>query len=296
MSVQAFGLCYQGSKNGICKELFDYMPNGERFIDLFGGGGAMSHYAYLTQRYKEVCYNEFNEDLVEVIRQVTTATLPPLRWISRQEFKNPYCPYFFKLLYSFGCNLQDYFCAIEKENLYHELYEIIIEKKYNNALSCLLKEKDREGFEYLYYLNDYYSRRKLVSELLNLTVNDISISPVARYLRMQNMCNINLTITNSSYKNYVYKEGDVVYCDPPYENTRQEGYLTVFNSKKFYEWALSREYSVYISSYKLPADFHLVAEIKKPNLADRNNKVTIERLYCNKKVKTYKQLFFNFDC
>lgn len=293
---ELFGLCYKGSKNGICKELFDYMPNGERFIDLFGGGGAMSHYAYLTQRYKEVCYNEFNEDLVEVIRQVTTATPPPLRWISRQEFKNPYCPYFFKLLYSFNCNLQDYFCAIEKENLYHELYEIIIEEKYNNALSCLLKEKDRISFEYLYCLDDYYSRMKLINKLLDLPVKVINIEPVNRYLRMKNMYNINLTITNSPYENYVYKANDVVYCDPPYENTRQEGYSTVFNSKKFYEWALSREYPVYISSYKLPADFHLVAEIKKQNLANKNNRVTIERLYCNKKVKAYKQLFFNFDC
>ena len=76
------------------------------------------------------------------------------------------------------------------------------------------------------------------------------------------------------YRDYEYKKGDVVYCDPPYENTEQYDYeknlitkttyyskkakrnytktqKASFNSQEFYDWVYTRPYPVYFSSYEI---------------------------------------------
>jgi site-specific DNA-adenine methylase len=57
-------------------------------------------------------------------------------------------------------------------------------------------------------------------------------------------------------KNYV------IYCDPPYENARQEYYnengeKLIFNSDKFWEWCrkMSENNIVFVSGYSAPRDF-----------------------------------------
>ena len=37
--TRRYGLPYQGSKNQIAEELLSFLPPGNRFVDLFGGGG-----------------------------------------------------------------------------------------------------------------------------------------------------------------------------------------------------------------------------------------------------------------
>lgn len=56
-----------------------------------------------------------------------------------------------------------------------------------------------------------------------------------------------------SYADYEYREGDVVYCDPPYKNTN--GYGIKFDSDAFWKWARTRDYPVYVSEYQAPSDF-----------------------------------------
>ena len=59
--------------------------------------------------------------------------------------------------------------------------------------------------------------------------------------------------SNISYADYAYRDGDVVYCDPPYKNTKDYGIK--FDSDAFWEWARTRNYPVYVSEYQAPDDF-----------------------------------------
>jgi len=59
-----------------------------------------------------------------------------------------------------------------------------------------------------------------------------------------------IEVTCADYCHYVHKTGDVVYCDIPYEGTDSE-YCKGFCNQTFYEWALSRNYPVYVSSYAI---------------------------------------------
>ena len=63
----------------------------------------------------------------------------------------------------------------------------------------------------------------------------------------------NIETSSISYADYEYRDGDVVYCDPPYKNTH--GYGIEFNTDAFWEWARTRDYPVYVSEYQAPSDF-----------------------------------------
>ncbi len=97
-----------------------------------------------------------------------------------------------------------------------------------------------------------------------------------------------LEIRCGSYLDYEYQDGDVVYCDPPYEGTAE--YDDSFNHKEFYDWVTSRPYPVYFSSYGITdSRFFIVWEKVKYNLlcnTQEKKKKSLERVYCNQPIKT----------
>lgn len=115
-SVFSYGVCYVGSKNKICKWLTDLLPAGERFIDLFGGGGAATHAAVLSGKYKEVVYSDINPFIVKLLQKAVNGDYEYDRftpyWCDRELFmksKNdinadPYIKYAF----SFGAGGNTY--------------------------------------------------------------------------------------------------------------------------------------------------------------------------------------------
>lgn len=51
-----YGIPYTGSKSKIADEIISVLPSGDRFVDLFGGGAAMSECALLSGKYESVFY------------------------------------------------------------------------------------------------------------------------------------------------------------------------------------------------------------------------------------------------
>ena len=49
---------YKGSKTAIAEQIINILPEADWFCDLFGGGGAVTHCAALSMKYKNVMYNE----------------------------------------------------------------------------------------------------------------------------------------------------------------------------------------------------------------------------------------------
>jgi site-specific DNA-adenine methylase len=58
-----YGLPYKGSKNGIAKWLVDELPKAEIFVDLFFGGGAVTHRAMISRKYKQFIVNDIDARL-----------------------------------------------------------------------------------------------------------------------------------------------------------------------------------------------------------------------------------------
>ncbi|MCD8201241.1 MAG: DNA adenine methylase, partial [Clostridia bacterium] len=94
-----------------------------------------------------------------------------------------------------------------------------------------------------------------------------------------------ITFTCKDYREYEYEDGDIVYCDPPYENAK--GYDGGFDHKAFYDWLASRDFPVYFSSYDDISDkrFTKVWAKTKRNLMNgsmtKTADIRIETLYVN---------------
>ena len=88
----------------------------------------------------------------------------------------------------------------------------------------------------------------------------------------------------SNYYNLRGLQGAVIYCDPPYANTKHYGYANQekMDYTRFWTWVreMSKENYVFVSEQVAPDDFEIVWEMeaKRTNGEDNNFKA-IERLF-----------------
>lgn len=111
-----------------------------------------------------------------------------------------------------------------------------------------------------------------------------SLQRLQRLQRLQSLESLeSLEINCGSYLDYQYKDGDVVFCDPPYENTAEYS-EDGFNHKEFYDWVASRPYRVYFSSYEISDNrfFKVWSKEKIQHLYGRGAGAKVqETIYCN---------------
>ena len=109
---QSFGVPYQGSKNRLAKELVSFLPSGERFVDLFAGGCAMTHAAIASGKYKSFLVNDKYPYGLRLFKMGVNGNLNGseyLRWVSRDDFeKEKDTDPFVKLCWSFSNNGNNY--------------------------------------------------------------------------------------------------------------------------------------------------------------------------------------------
>ena len=87
-----------------------------------------------------------------------------------------------------------------------------------------------------------------------------------------------------SYWDYEYKDGDVVYCDPPYEGTAGYNEAAAFDSKAFYNWVAAAPFPVYFSSYEISdSRFYPLWQKEKAQLlsGQGSGKKKLETIYSN---------------
>ena len=105
-----YGLPYMGSKSKIVKHIVPLFPYADNFVDLFAGGGAVTHYAMTTAKYKHLDFNDINPLMPKAFEMALNGEFEKeKRWISRDEFfrlrdTDPYVA----ICFSFGNNLSNY--------------------------------------------------------------------------------------------------------------------------------------------------------------------------------------------
>lgn len=114
-------------------------------------------------------------------------------------------------------------------------------------------------------------------------------NPLHRLRRLQRLSGLDLTkveFSQMNYADYEHREGDVVYCDPPYRGT-DNSYEMKFDSDAFWEWVRTRDYPVYVSEYKAPDDFVSIWSKKRGGLQNGTGNVKttthIEHLFVHQK-------------
>lgn len=277
-----------GSKTKMARTIHKILPSGERFVDLFGGGFAMSHSALLLpDKYNKVLYNDYNTLLVELINKALRGeysykTFKP-EFITREKFDElKDIDGYVKYIWSFGNSGKNYLFAKDAEALKHTAHDLIVFGKKSNEL-----EKICPGINDAVKSRDIHSRRMDFCAFVKMRKNRFDQEQFQQLERLQRLQQLNrlerLELANMSYLDYEYKEGDIVYCDPPYEGTADYG--DSFDFKEFYDWAYSRPYQVWFSSYRISDKrFKLVyAKRIRGTLAASDKAVeNYEMIYTNK--------------
>ena len=273
-----YGIPYKGSKNKIAENIIAQLPPAKHFYDLFGGGGAMTHCALLSGKYKYVHYNEFNPLVFKAFKMAINGEFEgEIRWISKEDFErlkdtDPYVA----ICFSFGNNLKGYAydkeCEKFKKAVHYSIFfndnsllKEYAEMSYFKYSSENLKERRLELQSYLMKLLrekklniDYGLSKSSILQTQNKLEKCKSL-----FNNIKNVSNVTLNYTNLSYEQIPIEENSVIYCDPPYINT--SGYLDDFNHEKFYEWlrkCREKNQQVFISEYQMPNDFYEIFSIK----------------------------------
>jgi 16S rRNA G966 N2-methylase RsmD len=307
-----YGLPFQGSKSGIAKEIIRELPSGKRLVDLFGGGGAITHCALLSGKWESVYYNDIDPLLPELIKKAVNGeysykNFQP-KFITREEFhEKKNIDGYIKYVWSFGNNGITYLFGKDIEHIKKAAHDYVVFGKKSNILNeyceCeVLLPNDKQFHQrgIMDVENDITERRlylyKIVKSLKKR--NDLQqLQQLERLEWLQQLERLEwlqqLELHNHDYREYQHKDGDVVYCDIPYENTASYQ-DNEFNHKEFYEWAKTRPYPVYFSSYEISDEnFNCIFEIKKRvTYKSTANKLTkTEKLYTTAKAKIeYKQI------
>lgn len=288
--IRKYGMPYKGSKSKIAEQILNVLPDAEWFCDLFGGGGAITHCAALSFKYRYVLYNEIEPLVYKAFKMAVNGDFKnESRWISREDFfrlkdSDPYAA----ICFSFGNDLKTYAYSKELEAWkralhyarkhydYTKLAEFGI--KSNGSRRDIKKHKDEYRKLYAHWLGNSYQCPDEFERCQSLE-NLQSLERLENLKRLENL----------DYEKVEIPDNAVIYCDIPYKSTNT--YLSTFNHERFYEWALMQKQDVFISEYDMPEDFCIVAEFDRTSLLSPNSRETLkERLYCNHKYETEKQL------
>jgi site-specific DNA-adenine methylase len=263
--MKTYGIPYMGSKDKIADSLMKVLPKGRRFIDLFGGGFSMSECALRSGKYEYVVYSDFNPLVVDLVKKAINGDYNFKRfvpyWVDRQQFEreresNGYIKY----IWSFANNGQTYLYGKDIEEWKKRAYEFVVfgikDKELLNKFPLLTKKVTSKNIherrlQFSRYIKSivFSEKEKRLSSLQSLE----SLQRIESVQKLEALDNIGslqrLETLQRSYEDYEYEEGDIVYCDIPYEDTAK--YSGGFDHKKFYEWVDKQPFPVYISSYKI---------------------------------------------
>ena len=283
--MDSYGLPYQGSKNKIAEFIISKLPRAEHFYDLFAGGCAVTHCALLSGKYKYVHANDIQIKYPQLFYDAAHGKYRnENRVITRDEF------FMFKdsdalveLCWSFG-NVRN-----------HYLWDRNIEEVKQSACKVIMSD-------------DMINRRLYFSEFINKLKSIMCVDENDKLIRLKTLESLEriqclerleriqclerlgemhilerLDISGKSYNDVEILPNSVVYCDPPYIGTK--GYCVEFDHEQFYEWLRNTNFPVYISEYKMPQDFAIVASIDKIATFSATNNSTVkqENLYIHER-------------
>ena len=302
-SLQIPSIPYMGNKRKLSTRIINTIidikgSDFKHFYDLFGGGGSIS-IAALNLWDKTVHYNEFNTAISNLMKHIQIGGEVPYDWITREKFfealdKDDWYSGMIQSCWSFGNKQSSYLYGKDIEQVKYLGHRVCVDKD----LESLEKLEELCGFHIELDLSKGVQEVRLdLKTIIKNNKGEIRLQHLERLNRIEHLQSLQhlqalkamkamkaLKITNKSYNQVEILPNSIIYCDPPYKGTGeyQKGN---FNHDIFYKWALDNENPVFISEYKMPDDFKVVASFDHRSTlsATNNNKVVVENLYWNGK-------------
>ncbi len=288
-----YGMPYMGSKSDVIDSIVLNFPKAENFYDLFGGGGAVTHYLMLhkAHRYQNFYYNEININVMNLFKRAIAGEFNYNRfkpeWISREMFheKKDHDGYV-ACLWSFGNTQMSYLFGEDIEPYKKSMHMAVVFDAFDQTAEKALGFKvwpSRVNTikQRRYYLSQKcrFNNKNIANKQLGRLGQLEQLQQLERLERLQRLQRLQkleqLRITSLSYEQVEIKPNSVVYCDIPYEDTA--GYGRVFDKQKFLNWAAFQTVPVFISEYQLnDSRFKRVYMIDKTIKLSQKGQSTIE--------------------
>ena len=308
-----YGIPYMGSKQEIIKSLAMNFPKADHFYDLFGGGFSVTHYMLVNRahQYKHFHYNEKESCTVELIKKAIKGEYSYARfkqpWVSRDDFFKQINDPYVRICWSFGNNQKKYMFSRQLVPYKKSMHQAIIFNQFDDLAKQTL------GFDswprhvstvfkkrlYLRQKIEWHRKKNNLPKCLRRFLSSSQLQRLEQLERLQQLQQMErlqrlqqmerlqqlqkLTFTSGDYRELEIRPNSVVYCDIPYLGT--ESYLGKFDHKAFYDWAMSRNFPVYVSEYSMPDKrFKLIYTVdKKSRLCNTLSKKTVkeEKLFWN---------------
>ena len=260
-----YGFPYKGSKDKIAEDIIGVLPSGRRLIDLFGGGGAISHCAVESGKWEQVVYNDINplnKRLIDeaIAGKYSYKNFTP-EFITHEHFmRERYNDGYIGYIWSFGNNGRSYAFGRDIEILKHAVHDYVVFGEWSDKLEpwrdCNIYPLEHEVGDIMGRRAEWTSKVKRGRDRLELeTLERLErLQQLERIERLETLERLERLLTLCmDYREYEYQDGDVVYCDIPYQNAADKGdtYGKGFDFGAFYNWAVSSPFPVYFSSYAL---------------------------------------------
>ena len=208
-----YGLPYMGSKSKIVKHIVPLFPSADNFVDLFAGGGAVTHYAMTTAKYKHFVFNDINPLMPKAFEMALNGEFEnEKRWISREEFfrlrdTDPYVA----ICFSFGNNLSNYMYNEEIEPIKEAYHYVLFFGDYS-----LAKERigiDLTPLEKCATIKEKYAMlKRIVKTTPPISGNKVTVNGKATAdLQLQNLERLQRCCGNSR----VRRQGNGAFLPPP---------------------------------------------------------------------------------
>ena len=281
-----YGLPYKGSKNSIAEWIVKQLPYADTFVDLFFGGGAVTHAALLSGKYEHFIINDIDARLPKLFLECAYGKHTVenhSEWVTREEFhrlkdKDAYIA----LIWSFGNNGKDYIYGADIEGMKHAYHNAVYFgdldglRRYGYNLTMSTEKTVYE--RYLDYQRQI--KKQAPSAMLEVVTRQVEVERLQSLQSLQSY--------GTSYENVPIPPNSLIYCDIPYADTNC-GKYDGFKHDLFYEWALQQD-NIFISEYGMPSNFIEIANTEKVILssADGNSQKAVERLYTNR--RTYNRM------
>jgi len=307
-----YGLPYMGSKAKIIPSLALLFPKAKNFYDLFGGGGAVTHYMALHKkhRYEQFYFNEIKADIVELIKRAINGeynydVFKP-RWISREDFFANLDDPYVRCCWSFGNNQKGYLFGSEIEQYKKTMHMAVVFDEFDDlAIKVFgfdkwpkkvrtIKHKRfylRQKIEFFrktkipQFLLQYLSERQLGNyqklqqlERLQQLQQLQQLQPLERLEQLQQLQQLERSVGLNTIKftSFDYRQVDILPDSIVYCDIPYQGTSDYgsFDHDQFFDWAATRKFPLYISEYDIKdSRFECVYEIDKRAMFKNSNKI-----------------------
>lgn len=257
---QKYGLPYQGGKSSVAEMIVDKLPPAENFVDLFFGGGSITHAAMHSGKYNNFIANDLRQTPQMWNKACDGIGTEYDRFVSREEFLSSDDP-IIQWIWSFGSSMNTY-----------------QGKGLNELISKLIMSSD---------LEERYLAWRQVLKQLNSSEGPLydsrhSVHPACSLRNLKRLKGEHkVSVSNNSYSDVDIPANSVVYADPPYAGTG--GYGGEFDSEAFWDWCRTCDFPIWISEISAPDDFAPILEYDKQAKFNKQSGTRKEFLFLHKK-------------